>query len=98
MTKDHANELPIRSKLEMIQDIVQIINFLHEGERSKAEPLVEDLKRRAVFMDEDIQQKALSFVEQICFQYDYDRLHQVTPEVQKAADLLIEALGFRAPP
>ena len=49
-------------------------------------------------MDEDIQQKALSFVEQICFQYDYDRLHQVTPEVQKAADLLIEALGFRAPP
>lgn len=97
MDKQHFKELPIRSKLEMAQDIGKIIHYLHTGQRSSVDLLIEDLKTRSVFMDEQIQQDVLSFSEQVCFQYDYDPWHTVTPNVQKAADKLIEDLGFRPP-
>jgi len=97
MDTNHSNELPIRSKLEMAQDIGKIIHYLHNGQRSAADLLIEDLKTRAIFMDEQLQQDVLSFSEQICFQYDYDPWHQVTDDIQKAADKLIEDLGFRPP-
>lgn len=90
-------DLPIRSKLEMVEDISKIIHYLHEGNRAQAIPLLEDLKARSVFLDEQIQQDVLAFVSQILFQYDYDPGHKVTPEVQKMADKLIEDMGFRAP-
>jgi hypothetical protein len=90
-------DLPIRSKLEMMHDVGLIIGCLHSGDRSHANLLIEDLKTRSLFMDEEVQQDVLSFVEQIDFQYDYDPLHQVTPNVQQAADRLIEDLGFRPP-
>ena len=94
MPKHPAQELPIRSKLEMLDDIVQIIHYLHEGKREKANPLIDDLKIRSLFMDALIQQDVLIFSEQVCFQYDYDPWHKVTSEVQKAADKLIDDLGF----
>jgi hypothetical protein len=97
MDKHHSRELPIRSKLAMVQDIGQIICYLHTGQRSAADLLIEDLKTRSVFMDEDIQQDVLSFSEQVCFQYDYDPWHQVTLNIQRAADKLIEDLGFTPP-
>ncbi len=93
-----GNELPIRSKLEMVEDIVQIIHYLHEGDRESADPLINDLKTRSIFLDEQIQWDVLVFSEQVHFQYDYDPWHKVTPEVQKAADRLIEDLGFPSPP
>ncbi len=78
----------------MLDDIVQIIRCLHTGIRGEADALIHDLKSRALFLDEQIQQDVLMFCEQIHFQYDYDPWHKVTPEVQKAADKLIEDLGF----
>lgn len=94
MSKHPAFELPIRSKLDMLDDIVQIIHYLHEGNRKLATPFIEDLKIRSLFLDEQIQQDVLIFSEQVCFQYDYDPWHKITPDVQKAADKLIEDLGF----
>ena len=92
-----SHELPIRSKLDMLDDIVQVIHYLHTGERKAADPLLDDLKIKAIYFDEKIQQDVLIFAEQVHFQYDYDPWHKVTPEVQRAADRLIEDLGFSKP-
>ena len=89
-----SHQLPIRSKLEMLNNIALVIRYLHEGKRRAADPLLDDLKIRAMFFDEQIQQDVLIFAEQVCFQYDYDPWHKVTPEIQRAADRLIEDLGF----
>jgi len=97
MEKHSPQQLPIRSKIEMAKDIGQIIQCLHSGQRSAADLLIEDLKTRAVYMDEEIQQSVLMFAEQVQFQYDYDLWHLMTPDVQKAADKLIENLGFTPP-
>jgi len=88
------NELPIRSKREMISDIIEIIHCLHSGKRQQCDRFVEDLKARCSFLDEKIQQDVLMFVEQVQFQYAYDPWHKVTPDVEAAADRLIEDLGF----
>lgn len=98
MDNHPSKELPIRSKLEMVEDIIEIIHCLHEGDRKSADTLINDLKTRAIFLDEEIQLDVLIFAEQIHFQYDYDPWHKVTPAVQQAADKLIEALGFPPPP
>lgn len=98
MNNNPKSELPIRSKLEMVEDIVQIIHCLHDGDRERGDPLINDLKKRALFLDEQIQWDVLVFAEQVHFQYDYDPWHKVTPEVQHAADKLIEDLGFSSPP
>lgn len=97
MPKHPSQELPIRSKVSMLDDLVQIIHYLHMGNRRAADALIDDLKIRSMFMDEMIQQAVLIFTEQVQFQYDYDPWHKVTVEVQKAADRLIEDLGFRPP-
>lgn len=94
MLKHPFRELPIRSKMDMLDDIVQIIHYLHTGERRKAEPLMDDLKTRSLFMEDKIQNHVLIFAGQVYFQYDYDPWHKITPEVQKAADRLIDDLGF----
>jgi hypothetical protein len=97
MDKHFSQSLPIRAKIEMAKDISEIIACLHSGQRSAADLLIEDLKTRAVYMDEEIQQSVLIFSEQVHFQYDYDPWHRVTAEVQRAADKLIENLGFIPP-
>ena len=97
MNKNNPKELPIRSKLQMIDDIAKIINHLHNNERIEADQLLLDLKRRSLYMDDEIQQSVLMFAEQISFQFDYDREHKVTSDVQQAADKLIENLGFSKP-
>ena len=89
--------IPIRSKLEMLDDIVQIIYYLHVGDRKQAEKFIEDLMVRAMYLETAIQGQVLRFVGQVEFQYNYDPWHKVTIEVQKAADTLIEELGFRPP-
>lgn len=95
--KHPSQQLPIRSKLEMLDDIGLVIRYLHEGKRTAADGLLDDLKIRAMFFDEQIQQDVLIFAEQVYFQYDYDPWHKVTGEVQRAADRLIEDLGFPKP-
>jgi hypothetical protein len=97
MKKHPSQELPIRSKIEMAKEIGQIIQCFDRGERSAADLLIEDLKTRSVYMDEQIQQKVLMFAEQVQFQYDYDPWHKMTSDVQRAADKLIEELGFQPP-
>jgi hypothetical protein len=94
MNDDMFYELPIRSKREMAQDIAEIIQCLHRGQRSQSDLLIEDLKARCTLLDKTIQQDVLIFAEQVQFQYVYDPWHRVTPEVQIAADRLIEDLGF----
>lgn len=94
MHKHPAKQLPIRSKVAMLECIGQIIHYLHTGERSKADPLIDDLKTRSLFLNDDIQRDVLIFAEQVHFQYDYDPWHKITPDVQKAADQLIHDLGF----
>lgn len=97
MDRYPAHELPIRSKLQMLDHIIQILYYLHTGQRGAASPLLEDLKARSIFLDERIQQDVLIFAEQVDFQYDYDPYHKITPDVQKAADSLIQDLGFSSP-
>lgn len=97
MNKHFLQELPIRSKIEMAKDIGEIIRCLHSGQRSAADLLIEDLKARSISMDENIQQSVLMFAEQVQFQYSYDTWHLVTPDVEQAADKLIENLGFIPP-
>lgn len=94
MNKHPSRELPIRSKLEMVQDIIDTLKSLHNGAQSTTHILLEDLKTRSLFLDLQIQQDVLIFCEQVEFQYAYDPWHKVTPEVQLAADKLIEDLGF----
>ncbi len=94
MVKHPTEDLPIRSKLEMLEDIVKILHYLHTGVRSAADPLIDDLKTRAMFLEERIQQDVLIFSEQVHFQYDYDPWHKITSDVQEAADKLIADLGF----
>lgn len=88
------NELPIRAKREMVGDIVEIIHYLHLGDKMNCDRYVEDLKARCSILDEQVQQDVLIFVEQVQFQYAYDPWHKVTPEIEAAADRLIEDLGF----
>lgn len=88
------DELPFRSKLRMCEEIAEIVFHLHRGERSQSDPLIEDLKVRALYLDDEIQHDVLAFSEQVQFQYAYDPYHKVTPDVQKAADRLIKDLGF----
>lgn len=78
----------------MCKEIAEVIRYLHHGERNKADTLLDDLKKRAVYLDEDIQHDVLIFAEQVHFQFDYDPWHKVTPNVQIAADQLIEDLGY----
>ncbi len=87
-------ELPIKSKIKMLDEVVQIIHYLHAGIRQSADPLISDLKARALFLDEQIQQDVLMFAEQVHFQYDYDPWHKVSPEVTQAANRLIQDMGF----
>lgn len=98
MEKHPTHELLIRSKQEMLQDIAQIIHFLHTGQRSAADLLIEDLKLRSLFFDDSIQQDVLVFSEQVHFQYDYDPWHKITPDVERAADKLIHHLGYKIKP
>lgn len=82
----------------MLNDITQIIYYLHIGNRKAADEFIKDLKIRSTFLEETVQSQVLIFVEQIHFQYEYDPNHKVTLEVQQTADKLIEELGFRSPP
>lgn len=59
--------------------------------------MLEDLKIRSIYLDEEIQQDVLMFAEQVQFQYDYDPWHKVTIDIERAADRLIEDLGFIKP-
>ena len=98
MNYQSHKDLPIRSKVEMVHDIVSMIQSLHSGKKEAILPLVEDLKSRSLFLNEEVQQDVLMFVEQVQFQYDYDPWHRVTKGVQQAADQLIEDLGFHIDP
>lgn len=97
MIKHPALELPIRSKLDMLNDIVQIICYLHNGERKMGEKCIRDLKLRSLFLGEAIQHRVLIFTDQVHFQFNFDLWHKVTPDIQEAADHLIESLGFQPP-
>ena len=98
MNKDFSwEDLPIRTKVEMAEEVGEIIHALFTGHRPSADRLIENLKLRATTLDEAIQQDVLMFAEQVQFQYDYDPWHKVTPGVTKAADKLIEDLGFSPP-
>lgn len=94
MSHKIPNELPIKSKLEMLNLIGQIVYLLHTGQREAADKYINELKTRAMYLDEEIQHDVLVFVEQVYFQYGYDPWHKVTPDVQKAADQLIASMGF----
>ena len=94
MNNNIFGDIPIRSKVQMARDIAEIIECLHHGKRAEAEMIIKDLKNRCALLDETIQQDVLIFVEQVQFQYAYDPWHKVTPDVEAAADRLIEHLGF----
>ncbi|MBX7066406.1 MAG: hypothetical protein K1X28_04165 [Parachlamydiales bacterium] len=97
MIKHPALQLPIRSKLDMLNDIVQIVCYLHEGNRKEGEKYINDLKLRALFMNQEIQNCVLVFTDQVHFQFNFDPWHKVTSEIQHAADHLIEEMGFQPP-
>ena len=89
--KDH----PFRSKSIMAEEIGEIIYCLHHGLRAASDKLIDDLKLRAVYLEDTIQEDVLEFSEQIAFQFAYDPWHKITEEVQKSADRLISDLGLK---
>lgn len=91
-------ELPIRSKVEIAERIGEIIQCLHAGRRSEADMLIEEVKGRSLFLEDPIQQDVLMFAESVQFQACYDPWHLISNDIQKAADKLIEDLGFMPPP
>ena len=91
-------ELPIRSKIEIAEKIGEILHCLHTGQRSAADLLIEEVKSRSLFLEDPIQQDVLIFAESVQFQASYDPWHRVNEEIRKAADRLIEDLGFTSPP
>ena len=91
-------QLPIRSKVEIAERIGEIIQCLHAGRRSEADMLFEEVKSRSLFLEDPIQQDVLMFAESVQFQASYDPWHLVNKEIEKAADKLIEDLGFMPPP
>ncbi len=97
MTIDKFREIPLRAKKQMARDVAEIVLCLHRGHPEKAAPLIQDLKARSVHLHEQIQQDVLIFVEQIQFQFAYDEWHNVTYEVEQAADNLLEDLGLLNP-
>jgi hypothetical protein len=97
MNQHPSKELPIRSKLKMKENVGRIIQSLHEGNRAVSNLLIEDLKGRSLFFDAQIQQDVLIFAEQIQFQSVYDPDRNITPEIQRAADRLMDDLGFTNP-
>lgn len=90
-------ELPIRSKVEIIEKISEILQCLHRGQRSAADLLIEEVKSRSLFLEDPIQQDVLMFAESVQFQASYDPWHRISVEISKAADKLIEDLGFHPP-
>ena len=94
MTYNSHSELPIRSKRIMAQDVAEIIQCLHKGDRSYANLLIEDLKIRAINFDLTVQQDVLMFVESVQFQAVYDPWHKVTPDIEIAANRLLSDLGI----
>ncbi|MDE3045908.1 MAG: hypothetical protein KGJ02_04610 [Verrucomicrobiota bacterium] len=95
MKKHHSQQLPIRLKIEMVQEVAEIIHCFQNGQRAAVDLLIEDLKSRCVHLDEKIQQDVLMFAEQVQFQFTYDQWHTITQEIQSAADHLIEDLGLQ---
>ncbi len=91
-------ELPIRSKIEIVEKIGKILHCLHTGQRSAADLLIEEVKSRSLLLEDPIQQDVLMFAESVQFQASYDPWHRVSGEIQTAADRLIEDLGFTPPP
>jgi hypothetical protein len=93
----YHHELPIRSKIDLAEEIGQILHCLHTGQRDAADRLIENLKNRSLYLDETIQGDVLMFAEAVQFQEAYDPWHRITPEIQQVADKLIEDLGFVPP-
>jgi hypothetical protein len=93
----YHNELPIRSKVDIATEIGDVLHCLHSGQPDAANRLIEDLKNRSIYLDETIQGDILIFAEAVQFQSSYDPWHRITPEIQRAADRLIEDLGFVPP-
>ena len=92
-----GRDLPIRSKVAMAENISKILKSLHEGDREAALPLLEDLKVRSIYLDEQIQHDVLAFTSLVLFQYDYDPWHKVSQDLQIATDKLLEDMGFNPP-
>ena len=89
--------LPIRSKKQIAERIGEVLHCLHTGQRSATDLLLEELKSDSIYLEDPIQQDALQFAEAVQFQAVYDEWHRITPEVEQAANRLIEALGFTPP-
>ena len=98
MGKDFQNELPISSKLAMGDTVIQVLAYLHAGNRLALLPLLDELKLRSMFLDEQIQEDVVTFANLVLFQYDSDPWHTVSKEVTQAADHLFEDMGFTVLP
>ncbi len=95
--ENYHDELPIRAKIDVAQEIGEIINCLTLGQQSVVNALIDKLKNQSIYLDEKIQGDVLVFSEAIQFQLTYDPWHQITPEIERAANQLIEDLGFVPP-
>jgi hypothetical protein len=94
MTK---KQLPIHSKKRIADGVEEVLHCLHTGQRSATDLLLEGLKSDSLYLEDPIQQDILKFAEAVQFQAVYDDWHRITPEVEEAANRLIEDLGFTPP-
>jgi hypothetical protein len=79
----------------MAKEVAEVVGFLHQRKSRRAlDGLLQDLKARALYFDETVQTNVLIFCEQVQFQSVYDPAHGVTQDVEKAANRLLESLGW----
>lgn len=90
----HYNSLKeriMKSKEQVIKDIVKIIRYLHEGKLEKIDPLLDMLKKN--IEKSDFEEDGIDFIQQVEFQKDYDHNHLLTKEIKDTADKLLKDLG-----
>jgi hypothetical protein len=90
-------QLPIRAKIEIAEKIGQILHYFQKGQPQEVNALIAEVKSRALFLEDPIQQDVLIFAESVQFQEAYDPWHKISPEIEQAANKLIEDLGFTPP-
>ncbi len=98
MDQSYYKDLPIRHKVAIAQELGEALHLLHTGQRGSLDLTLEEMKAHSLYLEEPIQQAVLAFAETVQFQTVYDPWHRVTPEVRRAADRLIDDMGFCAPP
>ncbi len=90
-------KLPIRLKKEVGDSIFRVMVLLSQRRRREALQEIQRMKLSALWLSSEIQHCLIVFISIVLFQAEVAPNHLACSEVLKAADLLIQELGFHPP-